>query len=177
MAEVFVPQDRKEEPAFTTAPAGIYDFDVEAVSPGYSQNDGSPYLTWELIITNEPYQGSKLWHRTSMKDKARSYPGSGLYAVLNRLGLDAAFENREMEFEEFAAELADTAPGLQGKVAVSVYQYEGKDRNDCDEFFKVEDGPEHAVFTGGQGSGQAPARPARVAGGRRGGAPTTAPPY
>ena len=76
-----------------------------------------------------------------------------------------------------AAELADTAPGLQGKVAVSVYQYEGKDRNDCDEFFKVEDGPEHAVFTGGQGSGQAPARPARVAGGRRGGAPTTAPPY
>lgn len=149
----YVPDGAKEE-EFSALPAGFYDVIIEAVDPGYSQKDGSEYLTWVLVVTNEEYNGSKLWHRTSMKKNAVAFPGSGFYAVLSRFGLTEHFTGKDMEFEDLAAELAEIAPGLTAKVAVSVYVYNGKNRNDCDEFFKTEGGPPHQLFAAGSPEAQ-----------------------
>ena len=183
MSEVYVPKDRKESDFIALTP-GVYGFVVEAVTPGWGQSSGKPYLTWELTVTDEGYAGARLCHRTSMDGRAMAYTGSGLWAVLKRLGLDTEFEDQELEFEDFAAQLAEIAPGCAGKVAVSQYEFEGKIRNDCDEFWASEEGPPHTVYeatvmAGGSGRSGLPPAP-RAAPVRRSpvrSTPTAEPPY
>lgn len=201
---VFVPKDREESEGFTALPPGFYNITVDSVEPGWGQKSGGAYITWVLVVDDEGFAGSKLWHRTSMSEKAVAHPGDGLYAVLNRLGLDSHFEDRDLEFEKFVDELADVAPGCQAIIAVSQYEYNNQTRNEVDEFWvkDAEGSPQHQIFgpqpavesvaedppeePPPQESPPPPARPRGVTGGggasapkgrRQRPAPTAEPPY
>lgn len=136
----------KEEASFPVLPVGFYDLEVHEVEAGYGKDSGKEYVTWIYLVENEEFVGSKLWHRTSMSDRAKSFPGDGFYAVLNRLNLSDTFAGRSISFEEMCEELADVAPGIKVKASVQQVIYQGEIRNEITEFFAVEGGPEHKVF-------------------------------
>ena len=147
MTDPIVPKGGGEESAsFDALPVGFYDLEVHEVSAGYSKGAGDPYVLWIYVVLNEEFKGSQVWHRTSMKEKAKTFPGDGFYAVLNRLGLSDTFAGREISFEEMCEELSKIAPGLPVKASLVQYIYEGQVRNEVTEFFKADGRPEHKTF-------------------------------
>lgn len=143
----WVPEGGGEEVTYAALQPGFYNVRVESVDAGYGAKKGTPYITWVLVITDAAFEGSKLFHRTAMSDRAKSFPGDGFYAVLNRFGLSDQLAGKAMDFETMVQLLADVAPGCEAVVAVSIYLYEGQDRNEVDEFFAPgENAPPHQVF-------------------------------
>lgn len=142
----FVPEGGGEEKAFEALPPGFYNVTVFEVEAGYG--NAGPYITWKLVVEDEDFLGSGLWHRTSMSEQAKSFPGDGFYAVLNRLNLSDQFAGRDLEFEELVGELSEMAPGCQAVIAVSQYVFNDQLRNEVDEFFTPGEGaPPHQIFT------------------------------
>lgn len=167
----YVPEGGGEERAFEALPPGYYNVVVDSVEPGYG--NAGPYITWKLIVEDEAFLGSGLWHRTSMSENAKSFPGDGFYAVLNRLKLTEQFAGRDIEFDQLVGELSDMAPGCHAVIAVSQYTYDGNLRNEVDEFFTPGEGaPPHQIFP----VEAAPAAPSAAADDAGGGPPPDSPP-
>ena len=143
----WVPDGGGEEVEYSVLPAGIWDVSVFEVIGEYSKK-GIEMLTWVLTVDTPSHVGSKLWHRTSMDERAKSFPGDGFYAVLDRLHLGDFLAGKTLDFDAMASILAEEAPGRKARVSVTEYQWEGKPRNDVDDFWDPEDpeAPECQIF-------------------------------
>ncbi len=134
----WVPDGGGEEVEYSVLPAGIWDVSVFEVEGQYSKA-GIEMLTWTLTVDTPSHAGSKLWHRTSMDQRAKSFPGDGFYAVLDRLHLGESLAGKTLDFDAMASILAEEAPGRKARVSVTQYEWEGKPRNDIDNFWDPED--------------------------------------
>ena len=98
----WVPDGGGEEVEYSVLPAGIWDISIFEVIGEYSKR-GIEMLTWVLTVDTPSHAGSKLWHRTSMDERAKSFPGDGFYAVLDRLHLGDFLAGKTLDFEAFIA--------------------------------------------------------------------------
>lgn len=94
--------------------AGTYPIKVEDVTLEQGQN--GPYLKWTFSITSGDYQGSKLWHNTSLAPQALF----SLKDLLEALGLTVPKSELKLNLNDYM--------GLTAEAEVDVEVYEGKKR-------------------------------------------------
>lgn len=129
-----------ENGKFEVIPRGTYNAEVANVEYGISQGKGNKMWTWQLELTDEPYQGRKLFYHTTFNE-------GGLPRVkkaLIRLGktdlLQTAFDPVKVADEGILI-------GLKCKVRVDVKPYEGSPRNNVKDLLPAGEGGQDFLST------------------------------
>lgn len=118
---------------FDPVPEGTYEVIIEKVEVRDSKSSDNDYLNWEFRITDEEYEGQRLWNITSLSPKALFR----LKEDLLTLGVIEEDEEVELEWEEDVDITQSEGPrllfpeveGLACCVQVRNEVWEGKERN------------------------------------------------
>jgi len=108
-------------------PDGDYRARVVDIAERVSENSGQPYLNWELEIVGGEYDGSTIYHTTSLQKHALF----NLRATLEALGLDVPESAMEIDL--------DALIGLEMGVTVEVQEVQGRKRSRVVDVFSLEE--------------------------------------
>lgn len=108
-------------------PDGDYRVRVVDIEERVSENSGQPYLNWELEIVGGEYDGSTIYHTTSLQKQALF----NLRATLEALGLDVPESAMEIDL--------DALIGLEMGVTVEVQEVQGRKRSRVVDVFSLEE--------------------------------------
>lgn len=141
---------------FDPLPVGNYPIVVEKVELRSSKADAeSQYLNWSLAITDDEFEGRKLFFMTSLKPKALWR----LKAVLKALGMVVDTLDLSVD-DETNLVLQPELTGLVGLAVVKNEVYEGRLRDKVDDILPYEDAQRPVAAPVAVAPAPAPVRPA-----------------
>jgi len=135
------------EGGFEPVPEGRYPVIIERIEVRESKSSDNDYLNWEMKITDDEYEGQRLWMITSLSPRALFR----LKDIFMSLGII------EGEEEDFALDWEDdvditpkegpllTDPDLDGVAAIAVVEnemYEGKEQNRVNQLLSADEDDE-----------------------------------
>lgn len=125
--------DVEESSGFDNLPAGTYNaviYDSEVREAGDdAKYPGNQYISWELNITEDGYEGRKLWYTTSLATTPKALENrtkvlSMLLGFLKACG----YTDEELNAPDFELDPEDLY-GTPVKIVVGIRKWNGEERN------------------------------------------------